>query len=212
MRFLMVCRSRPESFSLDLYVISAALFRAMRRLSLLQLWARPKYVREIMETTALPSVPSAGPTDVPGTSLLENMPPEIRFEILKWLFFTSLRSLVRVSPCYYATYLRNRVSLGLVPRGMNQRLLTDALGVLRASKFIEDRQPREARGRFHMANYELRSFVEGSESTLIHEYRRLGGDKARPDLEWLSCRSRDETAELTRMHELVKLIVVNYCR
>jgi hypothetical protein len=74
-------------------------------------------------------------------SALEDLAPELRIQILLAVTdFSSLRSLVRASPAYHASYLvagRERVLSHLALQRLDYRLRVDALAATRSKRFHE---------------------------------------------------------------------------
>lgn len=152
-----------------------------------------------METPALPPAPPPGSTHFQSNSALENMPPELRIHILESLDFVSLRSLVRASPSYHATYLnvgRDRVLSHIALQQLDHRVRADALAAVRSATFYATR----------CQLVEVKRTI-----TFFDEYTRARTDSADSSSEWLSFRSMTEVLDLIHLHETVKHFVVQYC-
>ncbi|ERF77059.1 hypothetical protein EPUS_09082 [Endocarpon pusillum Z07020] len=152
-----------------------------------------------METPALPPVPPPGSTHLLGNSALENMPPELRIHILESLDFVSLRSLVRASPSYHATYLnvgREGVLSHIAVQQLDPRIRAHALAAVRSATFYETR----------------RQLVEVKRTlTFFDDHNRARTDSADSSSGWLSFRSMAEVLDLIHLHETVKHLVFQYC-
>lgn len=128
---------------------------------------------------------------------LENLPFEIRIQIL-WEVadFPSLRSLIRASPLYHATYLeegRERVLRDLALKQLDYRLRPDALAAVRSARYYATpRRKRQTIGAF------------------LDEYGRARG-QLESDSEWLSCTSMTEAIDLVHLHEAVKRVSEDFC-
>ena len=135
-------------------------------------------------------------------SALENLPPELRTQILLQLpDVQSLRSLVHASPSYHATYRaagRGRVMRRLALQQLDFRVRADALAASRSGRFyrlelITDREKKRT-------------------SAFIDEYACVRGGSATTSIEWLSCRDMTEAQDLVHLNKACKKILAEYCR
>lgn len=131
------------------------------------------------------------------TSILENLPAEIRIQVLRDLTdFPSLRSLVRASPLYHITYLQTRdgVLCHLALQQLDHRLRPDALAAVRSAR-----------------HYEVHGRKSESVLAFLDEHGRARENAAHSKSEWLSCRSTTEAVDLLHLHEAVKRVTEEYC-
>ena len=132
---------------------------------------------------------------------MENLPPELRIQILFQLpDFASLRSLVRASPSYHASYReagRERVLGHVALCQLDARLHADALAAVRTRRFYEVRYDTSREG--ERAN----DFLDG--------YDRARDDGTHTKSDWLSCRSITEAIDLVYLNEAVKFVALEYC-
>jgi hypothetical protein len=131
---------------------------------------------------------------------MENLPHELRIQILFALAdFPSLRSLVRASPSYHASYLeagRGKVSGHLALYQLDPRLQADALAAVRTHRFYEVRYDTTREGQ--RAN------------AFLDEYNRAREDSIHTKSEWLSCCSLTEATDLLCLDKAVKYLAVEY--
>jgi hypothetical protein len=132
---------------------------------------------------------------------MENLLPELRIQILFLLTdFASLRSLIRASPSYHASYReagREKVLGHVALCHLDARLHADALAAVRTRRFYEVRYDTSREG--ERANV----FLDG--------YDRARDDGTHTKSEWLSCRSITEAIDLIHLNEAVKFVAVEYC-
>ena len=132
------------------------------------------------------------------TSSLENLPAELRIQILQSLTdFPSLRCLIHASPLYHATYLqfRGEVLYHLSLYQLDHTLRPDALAAVR-SKRQDERSVHNPEAVF----------------ALLDDYGIARAEASLAKTEWLSCSSITEALDLLRLHETVKRVTEEYCR
>lgn len=144
---------------------------------------------------------SAAPNYFKADSALENLPPELRIQILLELTdWRSLRSLARASPSYHASYLeagREKILCHVaLSHQLDPRIHADAFAAVRSGRFYERRFSTNREGERAIA--------------FLDEYGHARGNSAHSNSEWLSCRSMTEATDLIHLHEAVKYVAAEY--
>ncbi|KAF7510609.1 hypothetical protein GJ744_006221 [Endocarpon pusillum] len=145
------------------------------------------------------------------STTLETLPAELRIQILLALTdLASLRSLIRASPSYHASYRkagRQKVLAHIAFQQLDRRLWPDALAAVRTARFHEPpSEYHRVHERWHLEAQRATTFID--------EYSevRSDGPNSNADPEWLSCRTLTEAVELLNLVEAVKYVVADYSR
>jgi hypothetical protein len=127
-----------------------------------------------------------------GYFCLEDLAPELRIQTLLTLIdFSSLRSLVRASPAYHASYLiggREKVLSHIALQQLDHCLRPDALAAVRSKRFDDPRPQYIQYGCEQLEAERLNDFLD--------EYGRARIDNGQSKPELISCKSMTMAVEL----------------